>query len=147
MKYSMAKQGRVFIMRLEDGEILHEVIEQFAAEQDIAAAALVILGGAHTGSRLVVGPEDGDSRPVHPMEQMLDNVHEIAGVGTIFPDESGNPVLHAHIASGRLASTVTGCVRRGVRVWQVAEVILFELRETRAVRIPDPELGFSLLSP
>ena len=29
MKYSEAKQGRVFIIRLEDGDVLHESIEAF----------------------------------------------------------------------------------------------------------------------
>ena len=48
MKYTQARQGRVFILRLEDGEIVHEVIEQFAADEKIAAAALIILGGGGT---------------------------------------------------------------------------------------------------
>jgi predicted DNA-binding protein with PD1-like motif len=29
MKYSEAKQGRVFVMRLEDGDIVHDEIERF----------------------------------------------------------------------------------------------------------------------
>ena len=45
MKYSQAKQGRVFVMRLEDGETVHEEIERFAREHSIAAAALIIIGG------------------------------------------------------------------------------------------------------
>ena len=32
MKYSRASLGRVFIIRLEDGEIIHEMIEEFAIE-------------------------------------------------------------------------------------------------------------------
>ncbi len=50
MKYSEAKPGRVFILRLEDGEIVHEVIEAFAAKQSIWAASLIILGGADGGA-------------------------------------------------------------------------------------------------
>ena len=49
MKYSEAKQGRIFIIRLEDGEILHETIEAFAAAKKIRAAALIVLGGADSG--------------------------------------------------------------------------------------------------
>ncbi len=124
MKYSEAKQGRTFIIRLEDGEILHETIEAFAREHSITAAAVIALGGADAGSKLVVGPEQGRSTPVIPMEHILDDVHEIAGVGTIFPDKDHNPILHVHIASGRDKSTITGCVRRGVKVWQVMEVVL-----------------------
>jgi len=147
MKYSEAKQGRVFVVRLEDGEVLHETIEEFARQKKIAAASLMIVGGAREGSRLVVGPEDGDAAPVVPTEYILDNVHEIVGTGTIFPDENGKPILHMHIAGGRLDSTITGCVRNGVKIWQVAEIILFELTETTACRKFDPKTGFKLLRP
>ncbi|MEA2074874.1 MAG: PPC domain-containing DNA-binding protein [Euryarchaeota archaeon] len=147
MKYSEAKQGRTFIIRLEDGDILHEMIETFARIHSIEAAALIALGGADAGSKLVVGPEQGRSKPIAPMEHILDNVHEIAGVGTIFPDKDHNPILHMHIASGRDKSTITGCVRRGVKVWQVMEVILFELVDTKARRTFDTQTGFELLEP
>lgn len=35
MKYSEAKQGRTFVIRLEDGDIIHEEIEQFAKDHSI----------------------------------------------------------------------------------------------------------------
>ena len=50
MKFTSATPGRIFILRLEDGEILHETIESFAAKQGIRAAALIVLGGADEGS-------------------------------------------------------------------------------------------------
>ena len=84
MKVSEAKMGRVFVIRLEDGDILHE---------------------------------------------------------------EGNPILHMHLACGRGDQTITGCVRRGVKVWHVLEIILTELTGTRAVRRPDTATGFNLLSP
>jgi len=145
MKYSEAKYGRVFILRLEDGEILHEEIEKFAVEKKINAAALIALGGADEGSRLVVGPAEGRSRPVVPMEYMLENVHEITGTGTIFPDKDGNPTLHA--ACGRNEMSRTGCVRRGIKVWHVMEVVIFELINESTRRLPDSETGFELLVP
>ena len=147
MKYSQAKQGRIFIIRLEDGDIIHEEVEKFAREKSINAGALIILGGADEGSKLVVGPQHGRKEPIVPMEHILDNVHEIAGSGTIFPDEKGNPTLHMHIACGRKSSTVIGCVRKGVKAWHVLEIILFELVDTTAVRVLDPVTGFELLQP
>jgi predicted DNA-binding protein with PD1-like motif len=147
MRYSQAKQGRTFVIRLEDGEILHETIERFAVEQGIKAAFLIILGGADQQSRLVVGPENGKTTPVIPMVHELDQVHEMVGTGTLFPDEEGQPVLHLHVASGRLDSTITGCVRAGVKIWLVAEVILVELLDTSAVRRMEPGSGFKLLQP
>ncbi len=147
MKYSEAKQGRIFIIRLEDGDIIHEEIEKFAVEKSITAAAVIALGGADKVSRLVVGPEDGRAKVINPMEIILDNVHEMTGTGTIFPDKTGKPVLHMHAAFGREKSALTGCVRKGVRVWHILEVIVFELTDTRAVRLKDKITGFDLLEP
>jgi len=148
MQYSEAKQGRVFIIRLEDGEILHEQIEQFARDHSIRAAALIAVGGANKGSKLVVGPERPDQTPVVPMEHVFGEVHEITGTGTLFWDkEEDCPAIHMHIASGRGSSTITGCIRRGVKVWKIMEVVLFELTDSSASRSMDPELGFKLLRP
>jgi len=94
-----------------------------------------------------VGPENGRSNPVIPIETVLNNVYEIAGTGTLFPDDEGNPILHMHIACGRNTDTITGCVRRGVKVWQVMEVILTELTNCSAVRTLDKKTGFKLLNP
>jgi predicted DNA-binding protein with PD1-like motif len=147
MKYSEAKQGRIFVIRLEDGETVHEEIERFARKQSITAAVMIILGGADEGSRLVVGPERGRAKPINPMEYVLDNVHEIGGTGTLFPDEEGNPIVHVHMACGRNANTVTGCIRNGVTVWQVMEVILFELIDTTGKRVLEVDTGLQLLHP
>ena len=42
---------------------------------------------------------------------------------------------------------MTGCVRTGVKIWHIGEVILFELTDTPATRTIDPQLGFKLLNP
>lgn len=147
MKYAEAKLGRIFVIRLEDGEVVHEVVEQFARDHGISAAGLIILGGANDGSRLVVGPEKKDERPVNPMEYVIGDVTEVAGVGTLFPDEEGNPVLHMHMACGRNDRTCTGCIRKGVKVWQIMEIVMYELLDVGSKRVLDPELGFKLLIP
>ncbi len=147
MKYSRARQGRIFILRLEDGEIVHEVIEKFAAEQKISAASLLILGGADDGSHLVVGPKEDRGLPLEPMEQVLKNAHEVAGTGTLFSDENGTPLLHMHMACGRKTETTTGCIRAGVKVWHVMEVVIFELLDTTAKRVVEQPLGIKLMQP
>ncbi|MGA3208560.1 MAG: PPC domain-containing DNA-binding protein [Syntrophales bacterium] len=147
MKYSQARQGRIFVIRLEDGDVVHEVIENFAMQQSISAATLIVLGCADEGSTLVVGPREGRTLTIEPMTHILQNVHEVAGVGTIFPDDEGRPVLHVHVACGRRAETTTGCVRRGVRVWHVMEVILFELLDSTGARLLEAASGFKLLNP
>lgn len=147
MKYCQASPGRIFVLRLEQGEIVHEILEQFAEKQNITSAALIAVGGVDTGSTLVIGPEDGTARPVHPMHHVLDNVHEVAGVGTLFPDKDGQPVVHMHMACGRKEATITGCIRSGVVTWQVLEIILMELVDCSARRMPDAATGFALLEP
>ena len=147
MKYSLAKPGRIFIIRLEDGDIVHEEIEKFAKENHIQAASLIVLGGADAKSTLVTGPEQGRAQQIVPQVHMLDNVHEVTGTGTLFPDENGEPVLHMHMACGRGFSSVTGCIRKGVKVWHVMEIILYELVDSTGVRKKDAATGFDLLTP
>ena len=145
MKFSECKPGRIFAICLENGDIVHQEIEKFARDQSIEAASLIIIGGADKGSTLIVGPERDNELPVSPREYVLENVHDIAGAGTLFPDQQGNPVLHLHMACGRNSSTKTGCIRRGVKVWHTMEVILFELLESKGKRMFDPQTGFTLL--
>jgi predicted DNA-binding protein with PD1-like motif len=147
MKYSLATQGRVFVLRLEDGDVVHEVIEAFAMEQGVGAASMIILGGADTGSILTTGPLQDRATPIVAQTKVLESVHEVTGTGTLFPDESGTPVLHLHMALGRGGATLTGCVRNGVRVWHIMEVVLYELLGSSAVRRNDPVTGFDLLVP
>jgi len=147
MKYSKAEIGRVFVVRLEDGDILHECVEKLAKKEKIKAAGVLFVGGADTKSRIVVGPEKGRSRVIHPMTYLLDGVHEASGVGTIFPDGKGVPTLHMHSAFGRKGYTRTGCVRTGVRIWHIGEVIIFEITGTVSFRKKDRKTGFDLLEP
>lgn len=145
MKYSSARLGRVIVIRLEDGDVVHECIEEAARAEGIARAAVILLGGADAGSRVVVGPEDGRADPIVPMERLLHDVHEMAGAGTIFPDEDGRPALHLHAAFGRDDQVTAGCIRRGVKTWVVGEVVVVELTDNEAVRRVDPATGFELL--
>jgi predicted DNA-binding protein with PD1-like motif len=147
MKYSQAEQGRVFVLRLEDQDIVHETIEAFAKEHRIQSASLSIIGGADKGSMLVVGPEQGRSETIVPQTIVLDNVYEVTGTGTLFPNEKGEPILHMHMACGRGDKCITGCIRNGVVVWHVMEVVIRELTESSGVRKKDAATGFDLLIP
>ena len=148
MKFSEAKQGRVFIIRLEDGDIVHECIERFADENGVTHAALTMHGDADQGSTLVTGPREGRGPPpITPQTTVLDDVHEVVGTGSLFPDAEGHPILHVHLACGRGDETITGCIRTGVKTWHVMEVILFELVGCSARRRPDEATGFKLLVP
>nr|WP_240194819.1 PPC domain-containing DNA-binding protein [Desulfobulbus rhabdoformis] len=147
MRYTTAEPGRIFVLRLEDGDIVHEVIEQFADEHNIEAASLIAVGGADDGSRLVVGPGEDRGLPLEIMKETLHHVHEIAGTGTLFRDAEGTPLVHMHMACGRNTQTITGCIREGVRVWHVMEVVVQELKNCSARRVVEEPLGLKLLQP
>lgn len=145
MKYSEAKLGRIFILRLEHGDKIPDIIEEFAADHQIKSAIVHFLGGADTNSKVVVGPEDGTAPKPRPMVTELLGISEAVGMGTLFINEEGIPRLHLHSAFGRSRETVTGCTREGVMVWHIGEVVIFELLNTTAKRKIDPETGFELL--
>ena len=145
MNYTEAKLGRIFILRLHQGERLHEVIEKFAAQKQVKSALCFFLGGAEDKSKIVVGPKDGKALPPEPMVTLLRGVHEACGVGTIFTDEQGQPKLHMHASFGRNDAAVTGCVRMGVDVWQIGEVVILELAGSSAIRAKNKETGFEFL--
>ena len=50
-----------------------------------------------------------------------------------------------HTSFGRGESTVTGCIRMGVEVWQIGEVVVLELMGTSACRDKDKDTGFEFL--
>jgi predicted DNA-binding protein with PD1-like motif len=145
MQFTEAKLGRIFVLRLHDGDRLPDVLESFASEKNVSAALCFFLGGAKENSRVVVGPKDGSALPPEPMVTLLKGVHEACGVGTIFADEDGKPKLHMHTSFGRNDNTVTGCVRMGVDVWQIGEVVLLELACVKARRVKSKETGFEFL--
>jgi len=144
MKSSEGKPGRVFVLRLEDGDIIPACIESFAAEKKILAGQVVLIGGIGDG-QVVVGPRRSDEMPPEPMLLPVDGVHEVVGVGIIAPDKKGKPTLHIHASLGRSGQTLTGCLRPGVKTWLVGEVIIFEITGTDAVRLPDEKATFELL--
>lgn len=145
MQFTEANLGRVFVLRLHDGDHLPDVLESFAEKYNIKSALCFFLGGAKDSSRVVVGPRNGDAVPPEPMVTLLKGVHETCGVGTIFVDKEGKPKLHMHASFGRKEETVTGCVRMGVDVWRIGEVVMFELAGTAAHRAVDKETGFEFL--
>lgn len=147
MQYTEAKPGRIFILRLEQGDVLPFDVEKFAIEHNIKCAGVQLLGGVDAGSRIISGPVNGDVIiPGMPLNiNMIENVHESLGIGTIFPNEQGYPILHLHIGCGREKNTTTGCARQGVKVWMYMEMIIYELMDCKASRYIDEESGFTLL--
>ena len=144
MKATEGIIGRVFVIRLEDGDVVPDCIDRFAQEKGISVGHVILIGGVGSGE-IVVGPRDSDEMPPEPMLLPIDGAHEVAGVGIIAPDKDGKPVLHIHAALGRSGQTMTGCLRPGVKTWLVGEAIIYEITGTKAARLPDKASGFELL--
>jgi len=144
MKACEGQTGRVFVIRLEHGDVMPECIERFAEEKRISVGYAILVGGIG-GGEVVVGPRRSEERPPQPMLLPVDGAHEVLAVGVLAPNEDGKPVLHIHGALGRAGKTMTGCLRPGVTTWLVGEVILYEILGVDVARVMDKESGFALL--
>lgn len=145
MKAQEGKVGRIFIIRLEEGDLIPTCIENFAAEHKVLTGYAIMVGGIGSG-QVVVGPRNSQSKVPDPMLLPVDGAHEVFGAGVLAPDADGKPVLHVHAALGRAGHTMTGCLRPGVTTWLVVEVVLLEILGIDAARLKDEQSGFSLLT-
>ena len=146
MKACEGRIRQVFVIRLEDGDVVPDCIERFARRKRVSVGQAILVGGIG-GGNVVVGPRRSDQRPPEPVLLPIDGAHEVVGVGVLAPGEDGKPTLHIHAALGRAGQTLTGCLRHGVTTWLVGEVILYEILGAKMVRIRDKQSGFELLEP
>ncbi|MCX7912920.1 MAG: DNA-binding protein, partial [Dehalococcoidales bacterium] len=126
MKASEGRPGRVFVLRLEDGDIVPDCIEDFAAAKEIRHGYVILVGGMASG-QVVCGPRETEKMPPEPVKLSLKDAHEVAGVGIIAPDKDGKPRLHIHASLGRGKEVLTGCLRPGVKTWLTGEVVIGEI--------------------
>jgi len=146
MRHSEGRVGRVFVLRLEDGDEVPTCIERFAADEGIRLASVTLIGGIGSG-QVVVGPRDSESRPIEPVMLPLEGPHEVLGTGLLAPGPDGKPMLHIHGALGRGGRTLTGCLRPGVGTWLTGEAVVTEILDSPAARVADPDTGLALLEP
>ena len=146
MKACEGRIGRVFVIRLEDGDVVPKCIENFAEEKGVLVGQAILVGGIGGGD-IVVGPRCSEELPPEPMLLPIDGAHEVVGVGVLAPGKDGKPTLHIHAALGRAGRTMSGCLRQGVATWLVGEVILYEILGAKVLRIHDKQSGFELLEP
>ena len=143
LQYSEGSIGRVFALRIDDGEDLLESITNFVVDKKISSSIALFLG-ALRDSKAVMGPEETTIPPVPHWEE-YQSAWETFGIATIYPSSSG-PKLHIHSSLGRGRDSMTGCLREKARVYLVVEAVLLELIGLKATRDYDPSFGFNLLS-
>jgi uncharacterized protein len=145
MKYSEGSLGRVFVLELENGDPLNATVEGFAREHCVERGMAFYVGGGAPGTSLVVGPDATRTDGIIPLYHALKDPHETLAVGTLFPNEVGEPVLHMHAACGREGDATVGCTRAGLEAWLTGEIVLIEITGVAARRTRDATSGFDLL--
>ena len=143
MEYAVGKPGRIFAVRLFEGEDLYESIEGLAEKEDIKSAAVLITGGFRKAN-VVVGPKQEKPKIVGNFKDFA-GPGEVLGVGTIYRDEQG-PKMHLHSAIGKGDETVVGCPRGGAKVFLILEVTIIEIEGIQAGRRLDKDTGLNLLT-
>ena len=134
-----ASAGRAFVGRLEPGDDLVEEIEHLAAEHEIHAAWVSVIGAMRHASFAYYDQEDR-----RYIELDSDEHHELFGFVGNISMRDGRAFLHAHAGfAARNGPTVGGHLLPGCEVF-VAEVTIREMTGVELVRTPDEVTGLSL---
>jgi predicted DNA-binding protein with PD1-like motif len=123
MQYSEGNLGRVFVLRIDDGEDLIESLKKFVRAKEIESCMALFIGALKEG-RAVTGPQLPTIPPVPHWEEYKDG-WEVFGMATIYPSAEG-PRLHIHSTIGKGREALLGCIREKAGVYLVVEAVLFE---------------------
>ena len=141
MQYSEGRIGRVFMIRIDDGEDLLEELRRFAERMGVKTGVIQFLGALRQG-RMVTGPEEPVIPPVPHWEEYSDG-WEIIGFATLYPGDNG-PAIHVHASLGKGRDTKTGCLRERAETYLVVEAVLTEYVGIAAQRVHDEKTGLHL---
>ncbi len=131
MQYTEGQIGRVFVVRIDNGEDMLQSLRQFILDKNIQSGSIQFLGALMNG-RMVTGPEEPVIPPV-PHFVMFEGGWEVFGVGTIYPGEGG-PHIHYHASVGRSGHALTGCLREKAITYLIVEAIIIEFTGLSARR-------------
>ncbi len=131
MQYTEGQLGRVFVVRIDNGEDMLILLHKFIDDKDIQAGSILFLGALMNG-RMVTGPEEPVIPPV-PHFVMFEGGWEVFGIGTIYPGEGG-PHIHYHASVGRSGHALTGCIREKAITYLIIEAVILEFTGLSARR-------------
>ena len=131
MQYTEGQLGRVFVVRIDNGEDMLVSLRQFIDDKAIRAGSILFLGALMNG-RMVTGPEEPVIPPV-PHFVMFEGGWEVFGVGTICSGEGG-PHIHYHASVGRSGHALTGCIREKAITYLIIEAVILEFTGLTARR-------------
>jgi len=141
MQYTEGQLGRVFIVRIDDGEDMLVSLRQFVLDKGIHAGSILFLGALMNG-RMVTGPEEPVIPPT-PHFVMFEGGWEVFGLGTIYMGEAG-PNIHYHASVGRSGHALTGCLREKAITYLIVEAVIQEFTGLSARREFDKRMQVHL---
>lgn len=124
MEYQAGNTGRVFYIRLDDGEDLHAGITELVSKENVRCAWFHVFGGLRRAG-VVIGPRE-PVMPPEPVWKDVNDTREVVGTGSVFWDDD-KPLIHLHAAMGHHGETLTGCVRKDIKVYLILELMLVEV--------------------
>jgi len=131
MQYAEGQIGRIFVVRIDDGEDFLVSMRRFISDKGIYAGSIIFLGALMNG-RMVTGPEEPVIPPL-PHFVLFEGGWEVFGVGTIYAGEGG-PHIHYHASVGRAGHALTGCLREQATTYLIIEAVVFEFSGLQARR-------------
>lgn len=143
MDYRQGTTGRVFSIRFDDGDDFLEELLAIIKKENIRQGWFQVIGGLRQ-AEFVTGPKE-PTMPPDPVWDSVDGARETLGTGTIFWDGE-EPKIHLHAALGHSGQTITGCVRKGTKVYLILEVMLIEIAGIEADRPWYDKGGFNRLT-
>ncbi|KAF5069806.1 PPC domain-containing DNA-binding protein [Methanoculleus horonobensis] len=141
MQYSEGQVGRVFTVRIDDGEDFLREIQRFVTAMNIRCGTIQFLGAVRSAT-IVTGPKEPVIPPAPRGEEIFGG-WELLGFATIYPGEDG-PSIHLHTAAGKGIRSLAGCLREKAEVYLVIEAIVTEFVGITAKRLPDEKTGVNL---
>jgi predicted DNA-binding protein with PD1-like motif len=141
MQYTEGQLGRVFVVRIDDGEDMLVSLRQFINDKVIHAGTILFLGALMNG-RMVTGPEEPVIPPT-PHFVMFEGGWEVFGIGTILMGEGG-PHIHYHASVGRSGHALTGCLREKATTYLIVEAVILEFTGLSARREFDKKMQVHL---
>lgn len=141
MQYSEGQVGRVFTVRIDDGEDFIKEIQRFVTAMNIRSGMIHFLGAVRS-AKIVTGPKEPVIPPVPRREEVLGG-WEVFGFATIYPGEEG-PSIHIHTAAGRGIRSLAGCLREKAEVYIVVEAVITEFVGIVAKQTLDGKTGVDL---
>lgn len=141
MQYSEGQVGRVFTVRIDDGEDFIREVRRFVTAMNIRSGMIHFLGAARS-AKIVTGPKEPLIPPVPRIEEIFGG-WELFGFATIYPGEE-RPSIHIHTVAGKGIRSLAGCLRERAEVYVVVEAIITEFIGISAKRTLDEKTGVDL---